>query len=281
MMDAAQASPRLRAVMGAAAAGNLVLLAGYATQQPWAVATWPFETGRLSYLFVASILAAIVAGATWIAVSGEAGSLPAGALTLTVITVGSAGSLTRLASQPAYGDLTAHTVGAGIMAAISVGLLVWGWRRFDTGGTRAEAADPLPPLVRISYVAFTLILVGVGGAMILQIPGVVPWPVDPGTSALIGWIFFGNAWYFAYAVLRPRWRHARAQLWSFLAYDVVLLRPLLGHLRDVPTEWVPNLVIYLAAVIYSALLAVVFLLVDPRTRVVGQRHELGTSGGQR
>jgi hypothetical protein len=279
-MDATQASPPLRAVMAAAAAVNLVLVWGFATQQPWAVASWPFETGRLSHLFVASILAAIVAGATWIAVSGEAGSLPAGALTLTVITVGSAGSLATFTRDPTYGDVTAQAAGAGVMAVVSIGLLVWGWRRFDTGN-RADDADALPTLVRLSYAAFTLILVAVGGAMILQIPGVVPWPVDPGTSTLIGWIFFGNAWYFAYGVLRPRWSHARAQLWSFLAYDVVLLWPLIAHLRTVPDEWVVNLVVYLAAVVYSAVLAVVVLLVDPRTRVVGRGRTPDTRGARR
>ncbi len=54
---------------------------------------------------------------------------------------------------------------------------------------------------------------------------------------------------------------AKAQLWSFLAYDVVLIGPLVEHYIDgVAEELRTNVVVYLAVLVYSAILAMYYLV---------------------
>jgi hypothetical protein len=211
------------------------------------------ETGRLSYLFLAAMLAAVATGAGWIALSGESGALPGGFANLAV-TLGGAGL--HLLSA----GMAASAAAVGALALVNVGLLLWS-RRLPRG-----SSPRVPPLVRVSCSVFALVLFGVGLALILGVPGVMPWPVDPDTAALFGWIFFGDGFYFAFAVARPRWHNARAQLWSFVGYDAVLLGPLLAHLGAVPPELRGNLVVYLVVLLYSAALGLFYLLINPRTR---------------
>lgn len=239
---------------------NVGFAVGFAFQLPWALTLIPWDTGRLSYLFVGSIFAAIAAGVLWIAASGEAGSMPAGFLNLTV-TLGGTGAYvlaTGLGSE--RGELVAYGVGMGLLAAGNLGLFWW-TRRFA-----AAVPAALPRLVRGSFVAFTAVLLAVGTALILQTDGVMPWPLDGDTSALIGWIFFGNAFYFLYGAARGRWDAARAQLWSFLAYDVVLIGPLLAHYADAPADLRTNVIVYAAVLVYSGALAVYYLLLNPTSR---------------
>ena len=108
-----------------------------------------------------------------------------------------------------------------------------------------------------------------GGALILKSPNVLPWNVTPETGAVFGWMFIGAAAYFAYAVVRPSWHNAGGQLAGFLIYDVVLIVPFLQRLStNGPTV---NLVIYLAVVIYSGVLAAYFLFVNSTTRLIAPR----------
>ena len=212
-------------------------------------------------LFLASMLAAIGVAAAWIAASGELPSLPAGFLNLTITLAGIAGYL--LASVP---EERALGVWVGALALVNLGLLV-GCKVLPP-----PTGEPLPTLVRVSYVVFAALLAVVGVALILGVGGVMPWPVDPDTGVVFGWIFFGDAAYFAYAVLRPHWSSARAQLWSFLGYDVVLLPPLAAHLPQVDAARRLNLLVYLAVLAYSGLLAIRYLIWDPRTRGWGRRR---------
>jgi hypothetical protein len=256
-------SPLIRAAIGLIAVANLVLGWAFVRQMSWALDLWPTETGRLTYTFIGSILVAVAAGAGWIAISGERGSLPAGFLNLVVLTGGIGGYLLIQGTRTDQGDWVAYGIVGLVLAAANFVLFL------RTRDVPIQEFRPLPWLVRGSYVVFTAVLLMVGGAMILQRADIMPWPVDSDTSTLIGWIFFGNAFYFLYAVLRPTWQTARAQLWSFLAYDVILIWPLIDHIATV-TDTLPNLrsnlYIYIAILVYSAALAIFYLLINPRTR---------------
>jgi hypothetical protein len=248
----------MRAVIGVAALVNLFAAIGFATRQPWAVAAWPWETGPLSFMFLGAMLTAVATGAGWIAYSGEMGSLPAGFLNLTVMLGGIAAFLL-------FGDVTvpppaALGVGVGVLALVNLALFWW-TRRLPIG-----EPQPLPTLIRAAYLVFIVVLVVVGVSLILRIDGIMPWPLDPDTRVVFGWMFFSDAWYFAYALLRPDWQCARAQLWSFLGYDVVLMIPLLLHLRQAPSELLDNLVLYLLILAVSGGLAVYYLILNPDTR---------------
>ena len=248
-------APVWRALIAVAAVANLVVAVGFAFQHAWAVQLWPWETGRLSHIFLGAMLAAIGAGAAWIAISGEAGALPAGFLNLTVALGGIGGYL--LLSVPEERTLGVAVL---VLALANLVLLVITLRRTSPGGPR------VPALVRVSNGVFTAVLAVVGLALILGAEQVMPWPLDPDTAVVFGWIFFGDAFYFALATARPHWDNARTQLWSFLGYDAVLLVPLARHLGDVDQDLLPNLIVYLAVLVFSAGLGLYYLVLNPRTR---------------
>lgn len=216
---------------------------------------WPWETGRLSSIFLGSMLAAIGSGAVWIALSQDTASLPAGFLNLAV----ALGGMAVYLSGWVPGHLPLAAV-VGVLAGVNAVLAVLTHSRAPSGG-RA-----LPALVRGSFAVFAAVLLSVGVALIVGVEDVMPWPVDPPTSVLFGWIFLGDAFYFAYSVVRPTWEGARAQLWSFLGYNTVLLGPLIAFVPDVTEARLPNLLAYLAVLVYSTALGIYFLLLNPRTR---------------
>jgi hypothetical protein len=232
---------------------NVVLAIGFFFQLEWATSLWFYPDGRLTYIFIASILAAIGAGLIWIGLSEEYEAVPAGALNLFVLFGGWSISMFSWSGMNGAEGWRLNAVTFGILSLFNFLLFLFTNKKYMPAGGR------LPGLVRLSYALFTLILFTVGSLLILRTPGIMPWPLQPETSVFIGWIFFGNGFYFLYAFLRPYWFTGRAQLWSFLVYDLVLIGPLLGHLGRVQPELFQSLVVYIAILVYSAALSVYYL----------------------
>ena len=258
----------IRALLILVGVADAILAVGFALRLPWAIGTWPWTEGRLTYIFIASMLAAVSTALLWIGVTGEWGSLPAGSLNLVVMMGGIAVSFLPGAINSGDRQLLAYALGAGVAALASLAFFIWALR------LPVANYQPLPRLVYYSYILFAAVLVLVGGALILRRPNIMPWPISGETSTVVGWMFFGDAWYFAYAVARPYWQCARAQLWSFLAYDLVLIVPFLAHLGTVQPHLRSNLIIYIAVLVYSGGLALYFLLLNPATRVWQPRSAL-------
>ena len=107
------------------------------------------------------------------------------------------------------------------MALFGVVLLAWSVR------LPFRDARPVPRPVRISFVAFVVALLSAGSQLVQGSRAVLPWDVTAEAAAVYGWFFIGSAAYFAYGLLRPRWHNAAGQLAGFLAYDLVLIVPLL------------------------------------------------------
>lgn len=221
---------------------------------------WPFPgTTELTYIFLASILAAATASTAWAAVRGERISfigiaadmlvifLPLVAY-LIVLAPARGGGLTLLLA----GSIAVLVAGAGIMR------LSWG----------ASANDPraTPRVVLGSFAVFIVVLLLTGGGLVLGIPDLLPWPVTPELSVLCGLIFLGAASYFAFALVRPSWSNAGGQLAGFLAYDVVLILPLLARFPTIPDKWRLSLVLYVLVLVSSGSIAAWYLFVDRRTR---------------
>ncbi len=253
----------------------LILAAGYAFRWSWAISTWLWSDSPLSYTFIASMQAAIAAAMLWIGISGEFSALAAGALNLIVMMGGLAISFAFMSRQSAYGFLGNYALVCGVFAVINIPLFVWS-RRIPL-----RATHPTPWPVRLSYVIFIIFLLAVGLALILRAPNIMPWPMTAITQAtakddsvVFGWMFLGDAFYFVYALLYPQWRLASAQLWSFLAYDLVLLGPFLKLLYAGPVkpQFRNSLLIYTAILIYSGLLALYYLLVNPPGRSATKRR---------
>ncbi len=123
---------------------------------------------------------------------------------------------------------------------------------------------PLP--VRVSFGVFVVVLLLVGSALLLQVPNVFAWPLNPMSSALVGCFFLGSACYFLYGLIFPRWHTACGQLWSFLAYDLVLIVPFLLRAATVSSAQLPSLIVNTIILVYSAALALYYLLIKQETR---------------
>ena len=239
----------------------LVICAGFYMQNETVMALWPWADGRLSYIFIASILAAIATPVLWMGLSGELAAMRGGALdfgmtylglSATLLLAGSAAN--ELISVPFYLSIT--------LAALVFNLwLFWGTRTLTFSDQR-----PVPMLVRLSFIVFTLVLIGVGIALIMRVPAVFPWPLKPQSSIVFGWIFLGAAMYFLYGSIRPVWGNVCGQLIGFLAYDLILIIPFIQHLDTVKAEHQLSLYVYTGVLVFSALLSVYYLLIHPTTR---------------
>ena len=261
-------TPLLRRALIAATTALLAVPAlGMVLQMPWATEAWPFPTGRLTFMFLGAMIAAIVATATYVLWIGDWGAVVGGALNLLVMFGGFAwfmwygpmvGDDPQFPTRPS--DAGGHflfAVACPLIALGAVGLLAW------ARGKPFADPRPVPRLVSRSFVLFILVLVGAGVALVLRRPNVMPWPLDPNTSVMVGIIFLADATYFAYGLLKPAWSNARGQLLAFLVYDLVLIVPLLRHFQTVKPESLVNLVLYAAVVVYSGALAGYYLFRGP------------------
>ena len=237
----------------------LLYAVGFVLRLPFALAIWPWEDGRYSYLFVGSILAAVSASAIWIGWTGKLGALAGGSLTVFVISLTTSIHFFRLASQ-GRANMTFYGSLAVVSAATSLILFLW--------SMRIPLADsrPTPKLIRVSFWIFSASLLLSGGALILQAP-IFPWALNPDSSVIFGCIFLGDAFFFLYSIFRPQLDNALGQLLSFLAYDLVLIVPFISLLNTVEPGRYISLVVYLAVLIYSGGLAIYYLFINPQTRL--------------
>lgn len=239
----------------------LLFAVGFFLQAQWATTTWPVPSGRLSNIFVSSILAAIGTPVVWIALSTEMRAMAGGAINLLITGVAilvAAGVFWRRGGSAAL----LHFAGSGFfLAVLCAGLLLYS-RRFAFLDTR-----PTPWPVRLSFAGFAVALALTGGALVLVRPNIFPWPLSAENSIFYGGIFLGAMCYFLYGVIYPCWGNAKGQLLGFLAYDLILIVPFVRHFASVPQEKFLSLTIYTAVVSYSGLLALFYLFVFPPTRL--------------
>lgn len=243
--------------------GGLALLAlafGFIFRLPLVLSIWPWEDGRYSYLFVGSILAAVSAAALWVAWTGELGALPAGSLNIFVIALTSSIYFFKLALVDGRANLTLFGVISAVIAILSA--IAFRWSR----KIPLRESQPTPWLVKASFVIFIALLLLAGGGLVLHQP-IFPWNLNPDTSVIFGCILIGDAFYFLYGLLYPRWNNAIGQLLSFLAYDLVLIVPFMLLFNSVPSERQFNLLVYVVVLIYSGALAIYFLFLKPQTRL--------------
>ncbi len=250
----------LRAALVPATLILFVLVSGFLAQVPWVTGLWPWPLKPLSYIFIASILAAIAVPVLWIAVSGEAAAIRAGALDLAVMYGGMFVYVLTLIGNPHEPRLWPYALAFGLAAAGSAGAFLF--------ARPIPWADPrsMPQPVRLSFGAFAMILIGAGVALVLH-ASIFPWQLGQETSVMFGLIFLGAATYFVYGALDPHWGNAVGQLAGFLAYDLVLLAPFLEHFGTAQGGSLVSLIIYVAFLVYSGTLASYYLFASNATRL--------------
>ncbi|TXH70646.1 MAG: hypothetical protein E6Q83_05225 [Thiothrix sp.] len=248
---------------------GLVLLTlgiGFAFRLPWALMCWPWEDGKLSYLFLASICASTAIPVIWIAWTKEYAGIKAGALDFAVTYAGLL--LTLVITYPLIQEWLPPVLAFTLCTA---SLLLNLWLYWWSKELPFKYHEPVPLLIRFSFILFLIALVIVGTSLVLRLPHIFPWPLKPQTSIVFGWIYLGAAMYFLYGLLYPVWGNVKGQLAGFLAYDLVLIWPFIQHLSTVKSEHQWSLYIYLLVLIYSVLLSIYYLFIYPPSRLFFNR----------
>jgi hypothetical protein len=240
---------------------SAILAVGYFLQLPWALATWPWQDGRLSNIFVSSVLAAVAAAMLWISASAHFAGAAGGFLHMATMLGGAALVFFPLGQERADPRLTTYALVCAAAAAGSIAAFAW--------ARRQPVQDPrrLPTALRVWCVLYILIVLTAGIALIRTAPGIMPWPLKPESSMVYGWIFVAAAWSFAYPLWQPRVEHIRVGLFGFLAYDAVLLVPFVRHFDTVRPELHTSLLLYVAALSMSTAVSIYYLFLCRETRV--------------
>lgn len=235
-----------------------MLTLGFAQPASWATELWPWPDTALSFLFIASILAAIALPALWIGVSGELAAIQAGALELTLTYGAIFVYLLTLAGDPGQPALGWYLLAFGAACLSSVAAFVWSrtlvWRD----------DRQMPGLVRGSFLVLAVILVAAGTALVFD-ADIFPWELRSETSVIFGFIYLGAAVFFIYGFVRPLWSNAAPQLVGFLAYDLVLIGPFVDRFDEVSGRRLLSLIIYTAVLVLSGALAFYYLLLSDET----------------
>ena len=252
----------VRAGLIGAGLASLVLTAGFFWRWDWATELWPWPDTRLSFVFLASIVAAIGLPALWIGLSGELRAIEAGALDLAVTYAGMVAYVLALLGDPGQPALGGYVVAFAALGLFSLAAYLWS-RRIPRRDPR-----PMPTPVRISFAVLACALIGFGTALLFG-ADVFPWQLGDESSVMFGLIYLGAAVYFLHGIARPSWSNATGQLIGFLAYDLVLIGPFLGHFDDASGGQLTSLWIYTAVVVYTACLAIYYLFIHRETRLFG------------
>jgi hypothetical protein len=245
----------------AASVANAILAIAFIAQADWAADLWPFATSRLTNIFIGSILAAIAVPIALIVAEREHGALRATAL-FPILMFGSIAVYLLVESA---GEHLREAIALALAAAFGAVVLRYG----NSVPLRDE--HPAPVAVRASYALFGVVLLLAGGLLVAGVDNVLPWQVDSETGVTAGLIFLAAASTYIYGALRPVWSFVAAPLLGFLVYDLILIVPLLDHFSEVVDAQRTSLILYVAVLAYSGLLAIWYLLVSPATRLFGRR----------
>jgi hypothetical protein len=262
-----------------------VVAAGLYARASWATALWPWPDVRMTYVFLASVLAAAIAPSIWIGVTGEMAVLAPGALNTLLLNLMFAA---YLGARGLRRDEPKLLIAAAVNLAV-VPFFVSLLRRSRT--IPIKDMRPMPRLVTYALWTICCMLVVVGVPLLIQVENVFPWSLTPQTSTIFGCVFLGAAGYFAYVARQPYWVFGLAPLLGFFAYDLVLFTPYVDLLRR-PSGGLSgsygayggyygsygataagdgvnerSLAVYLAVLGVSALFATIFLFVNPATRL--------------
>lgn len=224
---------------------------GLLMELPWAQNLWiKPEMPFVGFAFVASIAASFAAPLLWIAYSGDLAALRPLAIYGAVT---ASGCSFYLLGVEGVDRSRIFALAFGAAALVSVGVIA--------AMKRADYREPVaaPRSLHRIFGGLALLLVLLGGALLLGVPHVFPFPLSPLISALYGWVFLGAAAYLVVGARSPVRQDSCGQLMGLLAYDLVLLKPYANQLGVVAPENRASLIVYLAMIAATAVMCLVYL----------------------
>src|SRR5688500_1627283 len=239
---------------------HLILAAGFFFQQSWATSLWPVPDTRLSYAFIAAILAGGGAPLLWIGFSEERAALAGYGLSFGIMYAGMGISALWFYVRDQNPSLGLFALVMGVLTVLA-GILFARMRRADHDRLLT------PPIVIYAFAVEVLVLAGAGILLTLKVPNTLPWNLSPESSVLYGWVFIGLAFYYLYAILNRQWIHALGPLLGFLVYDLVLFGPLFARYGSLQPQHILGQVAATLIIIFSAVLGIYYLFVNPATRL--------------
>lgn len=224
LTDRQRAWARAACILGALGLG--VVAVGFYWQAAWATRLWPLPDVRMTYIFLASMAAAIGAPLAWAAWRNELGTLRAiafggmigvPAMGLYLLWLG----VDRRDWEIAVAGIALNGIGA-----------IWTVILLSLRQEPLHDPRPLPGVFRVSFIVIVGILLLVSGYLTLQVEDIFPWTLAPETSTMIGLIFLTAALLFVWVILHPMWAYGEMALAGFLAYDLVLFIPYVDLVRN-------------------------------------------------
>ncbi|MDX2139031.1 MAG: hypothetical protein SF123_13160 [Chloroflexota bacterium] len=253
----------LRPVFTVFAAVQVLLAIGFIFQVQLIVQFWPLPyNNATTFLLIGSFFAAAAASTFWCLWSKDDGAFAGIALDYLAIFVPM--GIYSLQISSGRTPLVLFSLFSFVSAVWGLVLLAWSIR------IPIRDSRPIPLFVRRAFVVFIVALVFVGGLLVLKVPNILPWEVNVVGQVIYGWMFFGAAIYFIYALVKPVWYNAAGQLVGFLAYDLVLIVPFLLLLPTTEAQRLPNLILYLIVLVSSGAVAIYYLLIAPQTRLISR-----------
>ncbi len=243
-------------VRGLLAAQSLLLLVvgcGFLFDADWARRLWPWPDGRLSYLFIASMMLAQAGSIAWVALTLELQAVRGGLIGFTASAIGIAAFAVAAQGTPPNPSLWLWAGAGVVVAAGSLGLFLIR-SNFPVRDDR-----PTPQVVRLSFLVFATALAIATVLLLAGATVVFPWPLKPESSVIFGFLFLASAVYFFHGWLRPGVSNATGQLIGFLIYDLVLIPPFVQHWPKTAGPFRVSMGIYLVVLFWSAALALWFL----------------------
>jgi hypothetical protein len=251
-----------RFAFAATGAAAVALAVGLLSGAHWSARLWPVAyQSRLAPIFLSSVLAAVGAACLYMALRADWRTARPAGLAL------AAASLCAIGAFMLLPELSGLPFRLRVVFGAAAGAVLGAILALNSG--RYAALDPrrMPLFARVSFAVFGIVLLATGIGLVARMPNVFPWRLDVVSSVLYGAIFIGLACNYLYGAIVGTVEDARVSLIGFLVYDIVLLPPFLGLFGDVPPARMTSLTVYTAVLVYSALLALYYLAVDPRCRL--------------
>lgn len=209
-------SSRYRPVIALTALGWALVAFGLYFEAGWATWVWPWTDARMTYIFLASIAAAVAAPLAWIVIVDEPAALAGMAIDGMVI--GSAMVAVLVGVGLTDNDRSMFVYALGMAAAVLASWYLF--RTFQPWPVRDPS--PQPRFLSWFFAVLVAVLIPVGFTLMVQTGGMFPWDLPGRTSSMIGGVFIGAASWFVYGLWRRTWVHTGGQLAGFLAYGLVL-----------------------------------------------------------